>query len=46
MFCHRLVHHGRDVCEARAPKCEVCVLRNVCPSKDKPAVSYRAGSRK
>ena len=46
MFCHRLVHHGRDICEARAPKCEVCVLRNVCQSKDKPAVSYRAGSRK
>ena len=40
-FCHRLVHHGRAVCDARAPKCEVCVLRNVCPSKDKPAKSTR-----
>lgn len=45
-FCHRLVHHGRAVCEARAPKCEVCVLRNVCPSKDKPVRSYRAGTKK
>ena len=40
-FCHRLVHHGRAVCDARAPKCEVCVLRNVCPSKDKPVKSTR-----
>lgn len=41
LLCHRLVHHGRAVCDARAPKCEVCVLRNICPSKDKPAVSTR-----
>lgn len=34
-FCHRLVHHGRGVCIARAPRCEACVLRNVCKSKDK-----------
>lgn len=40
-FCHRLVHHGRAVCDARAPKCGVCVLRNVCPSKDKPVRSTR-----
>ena len=46
MLCHRLVHHGRDVCDARAPKCEACVLRNVCPSKDKPVRSFRAGSKK
>ncbi len=34
-LCHRLVHHGRAVCSARAPRCEACVLRNVCHSKDK-----------
>lgn len=34
-FCHRLVWHGRGVCDARAPKCEGCVLRNICRSKDK-----------
>lgn len=38
-FCHRLVHHGRNVCDARTPKCEACVLRNLCPSKDKPLKS-------
>lgn len=41
LLCHRLVHHGRAVCDARSPKCEICVLRNVCPSKDKPAKSTR-----
>lgn len=45
VLCHRLVHHGRAVCAARSPLCEKCVLRNVCPSKDKPAVSYRAGTK-
>ena len=29
-FCHRLVLHGRAVCTARAPKCEVCCLRDLC----------------
>jgi len=29
-FCHRLVLHGRAVCQARAPKCEVCTLRPWC----------------
>lgn len=31
-FCHRLVLHGREVCTARAPKCEACRLAPVCPS--------------
>ena len=34
-FCHRLVHHGRDVCSARNPQCEACVLKNICKSNDK-----------
>ncbi|MBE7056918.1 MAG: endonuclease III [Ruminococcaceae bacterium] len=32
-FCHRLVLHGRAVCPARKPKCDQCVLGDVCPSK-------------
>ena len=31
-FCHRIVLHGRAVCVARKPKCEICVLKNVCKS--------------
>ena len=29
-FCHRLVDHGRAVCDARTPKCNQCVLRDLC----------------
>ena len=29
-FCHRIVQFGRDVCSARAPRCEDCPLRDVC----------------
>ena len=30
-FCHRLVHHGRDVCTARTrPFCDKCCLRDIC----------------
>ena len=31
-FCHRLVQFGRDVCTARAPKCEACPIRHLCES--------------
>ncbi len=30
MLCHRFVLHGRAVCIARRPRCEDCVLREVC----------------
>jgi len=29
-FCHRLVHHGREVCTARKAYCEKCCLAEVC----------------
>jgi endonuclease III len=32
MFPHWLIYHGRRVCNARKPKCEECVLENICPS--------------
>ncbi|MCB0245813.1 MAG: endonuclease III, partial [Anaerolineae bacterium] len=25
-----LIRHGREVCIARAPRCEICVLRDLC----------------
>ncbi len=31
-FCHRVVLHGRAVCDARKPNCESCCLRHVCRS--------------
>ncbi len=30
-FAHRLIAHGRKVCLARRPKCEVCPLAELCP---------------
>lgn len=32
-FCHRTVLFGRDVCTARNPKCDVCLLNDICPKK-------------
>lgn len=29
-FCHRVVYHGRAVCNARSPRCEECCVRHVC----------------
>ncbi len=29
-FCHRLVLHGRAVCPARGPKCDICSIRKHC----------------
>jgi endonuclease-3 len=31
-FPHLLIWHGRRVCLARAPHCEVCVVNDLCPS--------------
>lgn len=30
-FCHRIVLFGREFCTARAPKCGICPLREICP---------------
>ncbi len=29
-LCHRFVLHGRAVCTARHPKCEICCLNDIC----------------
>jgi len=34
-FSHQIIHHGRQVCVARNPKCNVCNLEQLCHSKDK-----------
>ena len=31
-FSLRLIEHGRKVCYARRPRCDACVLADVCPS--------------
>ena len=32
MLSHLLIEHGRQICDARRPKCEICFLSDVCPS--------------
>ena len=36
-FSLRLILHGRAVCVARAPRCDVCLLADICPSAQLPA---------
>lgn len=31
MFSHRVIFHGRQVCHARTPECDACVLWDMCP---------------
>jgi len=32
MLAHVLIFHGRRVCFARSPQCEICTLSDICPS--------------
>ncbi len=32
-FCHQLVFHGREYCNARSPKCDICPISHLCPQK-------------
>ncbi len=33
IFAHRMIQHGRQICQARKPKCNECLLAPECPSK-------------
>jgi endonuclease-3 len=39
-FSHELIHHGRQVCVARTPKCADCSLETLCNSADKSWSSH------
>ncbi len=32
LLAHLLIYHGRQVCDARRPRCNKCVLAHLCPS--------------
>jgi endonuclease-3 len=38
MLSHLLIEHGRQVCDARKPRCDACVLADVCPSALPPSL--------
>ena len=35
LFSHQIIHHGRELCVARNPKCAACKLAPLCYAKDK-----------
>jgi len=39
-FSHELIHHGRQVCIARKPRCVDCSLEHLCNSADKTWSSH------
>ena len=39
-FSHELIHHGRQICVARTPKCADCTLETLCNSGDKTWSSH------
>lgn len=38
-FSHRLIHHGRQICNARKPNCPECPLLKLCPRVGLPPLS-------
>jgi endonuclease III len=52
-FSHMLIEHGRQICSARAPRCDKCMLTRLCPSafafpqftRVKPAVKKIAAKK-
>ncbi len=35
LWSHLLIQHGRQVCQARKPRCGQCLLRELCPSAER-----------
>jgi endonuclease-3 len=45
-FSLRMILHGRRICLARQPRCEACVLADICPSARLPIGDPRRRSRR
>ncbi|HXF98374.1 MAG TPA: endonuclease III [Gaiellaceae bacterium] len=43
-FPHLLIWHGRRVCLARAPRCEACVVEDLCPSSQLASPRVRSSA--
>ncbi|MEZ4649265.1 MAG: endonuclease III [Candidatus Eisenbacteria bacterium] len=39
LFSHRIISHGRAICDARKPLCNECPIRVECPFPDSPAAT-------
>jgi endonuclease-3 len=36
LFSHLLIHHGRNICNARKPDCQNCPISKYCPAANNP----------
>jgi endonuclease III len=45
VFPHLLIWHGRRVCLARSPRCEVCVLNDLCPASRVEVATVQSHAR-
>jgi len=44
-FSHRMIHHGRQVCAARGPRCGECRLADICPRIGTPPGDHSPRAR-
>jgi endonuclease III len=42
-FPHLLIWHGRRVCDARKPRCDVCVIEDLCPASRAHDLTWPGG---
>ncbi len=45
LLSHLLIFHGRAICKARVPRCDVCPVSHLCPSASKVERPTRSASR-
>jgi len=45
LFPHLMIHHGRAVCQARKPRCEICPVLTLCPFPGAQAPARRRKAR-
>jgi endonuclease III len=43
LFPHLMIHHGRAICQARKPRCEMCPVNDLCPF---PKKAVKGGHRR
>ncbi|HET7039748.1 MAG TPA: endonuclease III [Gemmatimonadales bacterium] len=46
LFPHLMIHHGRAVCQARKPRCEICPVNDLCPFPKGGPAGRRTGGPK
>lgn len=42
-FSHRMIIHGRRICNARKPDCKACIVEQLCPASN--LIAHRSNSR-